>query len=99
MKNNISRKLENVPVTRTYLSREGKAQIVFPNERTCTDAEIVLESAFQVSQYVVKPKFLLPELKIHNLITNQFDSNELLQELITNKKPQVNEVLRSNSKS
>ena len=99
LKNNISHKLENVPVTRTYLNREGKGHIVLPNERTCTDAKRVLEGDFQVSQNVVKPKLLLPKLKIHNLKTDQFDSNDQLQELITRKNPQVNEVLRNNTRS
>ena len=59
----------------------------------------MLENDFQVSQKLRKCKTFLPQLKVNNLETDQFDSYEQLQELITRKSPYVNEILRNITKS
>ena len=99
LKTNISKKLEDVPVTKTYLNREGKGHIVFPDEKSCNAAKNKLAVDFQVSQSVSKPKVVLPKLKIHNLKMDQFDNNEQLQEHIIKKNEGINALLSGNSKS
>ena len=99
VKSNISVKLKDVPVSKTFLDRAGKGRIILPDEKTCNDAKTVLENDFNVTKTAATSKLLLPKMKIHNIQVESFNTNEELSDLIVEKNKDVKELLQANEKS
>ena len=79
LKNNLSEKLGGIPVTKSTISKQGKAILTFPDAETCSKAKKSLETNFNVTNSVRKQKIILPRVKIHNLEPHlmEYDNEEL----------------------
>ena len=67
LKENLSNKLEGIPVSKSTLTREGKAVLMFPNPESCTQAKASLQKDYDVENSDRKPTIIQPRIKIHNL--------------------------------
>ena len=79
LKNNLSEKLGGIPVTKSTISKQGKAILTFPDAETCSKAKKSLETNFNVTNSDRKQKIILPRVKIHNLEPHlmEYDNEEL----------------------
>ena len=59
---NISKKLENIPVSKTILNKGGKGCIILPDESSCSDAKLLLQEEFNVEQQTKKPFSMQPRI-------------------------------------
>ena len=99
VKNTISNKLKNIPVSKVALNKQGKGCIFLPSENALSEANLALQSDFSVSQSIRKTNDILPKLKIHNLNTELFESVDELQNLIILKNRCISRQLNENEKS
>ena len=85
LKENLSLKLKNVPVSKSTLNREGQAILIFPTPESCSQAKNSLQNEFNVTNSDRKQKILLPRIKIHNLDPklSLIDKAELTKEILT----------------
>ena len=79
LKNNLSEKLEGIPVTKSTISKQGKAILTFPDSDSCNEAKKSLETNFNVTNSDRKQKIIMPRVKIHNLEPHllEYDNEEL----------------------
>ena len=63
VKNSISFKLREVPVSSTVVSRGGDGVIFLPSEKSLTDAKNLLNSEFKVTESAKPRRDFLPEMK------------------------------------
>merc|ERR1712148_70204 len=66
-KENLSGKLKDIPVSKSTLSREGQAILIFPTPESCSQAKDSLQTEFNVTNSERKQKIIQPRVKIHNL--------------------------------
>ena len=91
LKENLSEKLDGIPVSKTTLNREGKAILIFPTPESCTQAKESLQKDYEVENSDRKPTMILPRIKIHNLDPSLTEYNIVrLQDMIASK----NEILK-----
>ena len=85
LKENLSEKLKDVPVSKATLNREGQAILIFPTPESCSQAKNSLQTEFNVTNSVRKQKIIQPRLKIHNIDPklSQIEKTELRNEIIT----------------
>ena len=85
LKKNLSDKLQKIPVTKSTVSREGKAILVFPTPESCALAKESLKTVYNVKNSDRKPTIIQPRLKIHNLDPKliQYDKNELRNKIVS----------------
>merc|ERR1712030_15118 len=67
LKENLSVKLKDVPVSKATLNREGQAILIFPTPESCSQAKDSLQTEFNVTNSDRKQKIIQPRVKIHNL--------------------------------
>ena len=67
LKENLSVKLKDVPVSKATLNREGQAILIFPTPESCSQAKNSLQTEFNVTNSDRKQKIIQPRVKIHNL--------------------------------
>ena len=93
LKENLSDKLEGIPVSKTTLNREGKAILMFPTPESCTQAKESLQKDYDVKNSDRKPTIIQPRIKIHNLDPSLSESCSIarLQYMIASK----NEILKN----
>ena len=92
LKENLSNKLEGIPVSKTTLNREGKAVLMFPNPESCIQAKASLQKDYDVENSDRKPTIIQPRIKIHNLDPSLTEYNkEKLQAMITSKNESLKE--------
>ena len=92
LKENLSGKLNGIPVSKTTLNREGKAVLIFPTPESCTQAKVSLQKDFDVENSCRKPTVIQPRIKIHNLDPSLTESSkDSLQKKIASK----NEILKN----
>ena len=91
LKENLSDKLDGIPVSKTTLNREGKAILIFPTPESCTQAKVSLRKDYEVENSDRKPTMIQPRIKIHNLDPSLTEYNKVrLQDMIASK----NEILK-----
>ena len=91
LKENLSEKLDGIPVSKTTLNREGKAILIFPTPESCTQAKESLQKDYEVENSDRKPTMIQPRIKIHNLDPSLTEYNIVrLQDMIASK----NEILK-----
>ena len=91
LKENLSEKLDGIPVSKTTLNREGKAILIFPTPESCTQAKESLQKDYEVENSDRKPTMILPRIKIHNLDPSLTEYNIVrLKDMIASK----NEILK-----
>ena len=85
LKENLSDKLQKIPITKSTISREGKAILVFPTPESCAKAKESLKTVYNVKNSDRKPTIIQPRLKIHNLDPKliQYDKNELRNKIVS----------------
>ena len=92
LKENLSNKLEGIPVSKSTLTREGKAVLMFPNPESCTQAKASLQKDYDVENSDRKPTIIQPRIKIHNLDPSLTEYNKgKLQAMITSKNESLKE--------
>ena len=92
LKENLSNKLEGIPVSKSTLTREGKAVLMFPNPESCTQAKASLQKDYDVENSDRKPIIIQPRIKIHNLDPSLTEYNKgKLQAMITSKNESLKE--------
>ena len=97
VKNSISTKLREVPVSSTVVSRGGEGVIFLPSEKSLTDAKNLLNSEFQVTESEKPRREFLPKMKIFDVDANV--DNDILREDILTKNPQLKNKLSTNPRS
>ena len=85
LKENLSDKLQKIPVMKSTVNREGKAILIFPTPETCAQAKESLKTAYNVKNSDRKPTIIQPRLKIHNLDPQltQYDKKELRNKIVS----------------
>ena len=85
LKENLSVKLKDVPVSKATLNREGQAILIFPTPESCSQAKNSLQTEFSVTNSDRKQKLIQPRVKIHNLDPklSQIEKTELRNEILT----------------
>ena len=85
LKENLSGKLKDVPVSKATLNREGQAILIFPTPESCSQAKDSLQTEFNVTNSDRKQKLIQPRVKIHNLDPklSQIEKTELRNEILT----------------
>merc|ERR1712030_264950 len=85
LKENLSEKLKDVPVSKATLNREGQAILIFPTPESCSQAKDSLQTEFNVTNSDRKQKIIQPRIKIHNLDPklSQIKKTELRKEILT----------------
>ena len=92
LKENLSNKLNGIPVSKSTLTREGKAVLMFPNPESCTQAKASLQKDYDVENSDRKPTIIQPRIKIHNLDPSLTEYNKgKLQAMITSKNESLKE--------
>ena len=86
LKENLSNKLQGIPISKTTLNREGKAVLKFPDPESCTQAKASLQKDYNVENSDRKPTIIQPRIKIHNLDPSLTEYNKgKLQAMIASK--------------
>ena len=67
VKFNISKKLKNVPVQKSVVTKAGQGCIFFPTKDDQAQAHSILQGEFKVSSSTNKVKLLLPKLKVFKI--------------------------------
>jgi len=62
LKENLSGKLKDVPVSKATLNREGQAILIFPTPESCSQAKNSLQTEFNVTNSDRKQKIIQPRL-------------------------------------
>merc|ERR1712074_317779 len=85
LKENLSVKLKDVPVSKATLNREGQAILIFPTPEICSQAKDSLQTEFNVTNSDRKQEIIQPRVKIHNLDPklSQIEKTELRKEILT----------------
>ena len=85
LKDNLSDKLQGIPVSKATVNREGKAILIFPTPETCTQAKESLKTNYDVKNSDRKPTIVQPRLKIHNLDPKltQYNKDELRNKILS----------------
>ena len=86
LKENLSGKLKDIPVSKSTLSREGQAILIFPTPESCSQAKDSLQTEFNVTNSERKQKIIQPRVKIHNLdpkLSQIEKKTELRNEILT----------------
>ena len=82
MKKSISKKLQNIPVTKYGASKDGKGCILFLNQEAQNQAEEALKEVFNVTVKVNKPNKIMPKIKIPNINIQLSEANKELKSTI-----------------
>ena len=85
LKDNLSDKLQGIPVSKATVNKEGKAILIFPTPETCTQAKESLKTEYDVKNSDRKPTIVQPRLKIHNLDPKltQYNKDELRNKILS----------------
>ena len=67
LQENLSEKLEEIPVTKVMITRQNEAVLKFPTVESCNEAKIELQGDFDVSNSNRKQPVILPRIKIHHI--------------------------------
>ena len=67
LQENLSGKLEEIPVTKVMINRQNEAVLKFPTVESCNEAKIELQGDFDVSNSNRKQPVILPRIKIHHI--------------------------------
>ena len=96
LKDNLTNKLKDIPVTSTTVTKQGKAILTFPSAEVCLQAKSSLQTDFQVSVSDKKAPIVQPRLKINHLVPEltSLDKNELRTKIISK-----NDVLKNANES
>ena len=99
----VAEKLEEIPITSSSLTKEGKGYLAFPTDAARRVAKETIENEnpeFVLESSDVNEKNILPKIKICNLDTTKYtkDSAEKLKKAILKKNDNIrNEVHNSNA--
>merc|ERR1712030_33999 len=79
------KKAKDIPVSKSTLSREGQAILIFPTPESCSQAKDSRQAEFNVTNSERKQKITQPRIKIHNLDPklSQIEKTELRKEIVT----------------
>ena len=85
LKGNLSNDLKGIPVSKSTISKEGKAILFFPTTESCNNAKDKLQTNYNVKNSDKKQTIILPCLKISNLDTTltQCTKDELRNKLLS----------------
>ena len=85
LKKNLSGILNDVPVTKSTLNRDGQVILTFPSPDACNQAKSSLQPKFSVTNSDRKQSVIQPRLKIINLDPKltQLGKTELRKEILT----------------
>ena len=85
LKGNLSNDLKGIPVSKSTISKEGKAILFFPTTESCNNAKDKLQNNYNVKNSDKKQTIILPRLKISNLDTTltQCTKDELRNKLLS----------------
>ena len=88
LQKNITKKLEDIPVTRTIINKRDEAVLKFPSVQSCKDAKNLLKDSFDVSNSTRKQPMILPRIKIHHIDPALAEMDkEILSERVLSKNP------------
>lgn len=90
VKSNISKKLKNVPVQKSVVTKSGQGCIFFPTKDDQAQAHSILQDEFKVSSSTNKVKLLLPKLKVFKIDESyKKEDKEILKADILEKNPYI----------
>ena len=97
VKNDISGRLQNVPITKSVLTKEGKGCVVVPTKQAQDQVKEALKDNFIVTADTNNQKKLLPKLKICDIDTNIYSKTETvkLREAIIRKNHMLSQMITS----
>ena len=88
VKRSISKKLKNIPVQKSVVTKSGQGCLFFPTKDDQAQAHSILQDEFKVSSSTNKVKLLLPKLKVSKIDESyKKEDNEILKADILNKNP------------
>ena len=96
---NISKKLKEIPVEKTVISKEGKGCVFFPSKEAQNTAKQALENDFKVVSSTKSKRSLLPKLKLIDLDTDVYNTKEVLKSAILEKNADISQMITNGSGS
>ena len=84
LQENLSGKLEEIPVTKVMINRQNEAVLKFPTVESCNEAKIELQGDFDVSNSNRKQPVILPRIKIHHIdpTHTQMEKEDLTRRIV-----------------
>ena len=97
VKNDISGRLQHVPITKSVLTKEGKGCVFVPNKEAQDQVKAALEDNYTVTANTNNQKKLLPKLKICDIDTSVYKKTETakLKDAILRKNHELSQMITS----
>ena len=93
VKGTLQTELQNIPVNKSLLSKDGHGCLFFPNKKAQAEAKLALEPLFEVTTDSRPKKRVMPKIKVFDIDTEIYSDKPILKQAILHKNPEIAEII------